>query len=77
MSRRARTLEKPPEKITRDVIEAKLRELRGEVDERVEEVKVPAIAIAVGVAVVTIAAAYWLGKRKGRKRQMVLEIKRI
>ena len=77
MSRRSKTLEKPPEKITRDDIEAKLRELRGEVDERVEEVKVPAIAIAVGVAVVTIAAAYWLGKRKGRKRQMVLEIKRI
>ena len=77
MSRRSKTLEKPPEKITRDDVEAKLRELRGEVDERVEEVKVPAIAIAVGVAVVTIAAAYWLGKRKGRKRQMVLEIKRI
>ena len=77
MSRRSKTLEKPPEKITRDDIEAKLRELRGEVDERVEEVKVPAIAVAVGVAVVAIVAAYWFGKRKGKKRQMVLEIKRI
>ncbi len=77
MSKRSKTLEKLPEKVTRDDIEAKLRELRGEVDDRVEEVKVPAIAIAVGVAVVTIAAAYWFGKRKGRKRQMVLEIKRV
>jgi hypothetical protein len=77
MSRRSKTLEKPPEKITRDDIEGKLRELRGEVDERVEEVKVPAIAVAVGVAVVAIVAAYWFGKRKGKKRQMVLEIKRI
>jgi hypothetical protein len=77
MSKRSKTLEKPPEKVTREDIEAKLRELRGEVDDRVEEVKVPAIAIAVGVAVVTIAAAYWFGKRRGRKRQMVLEIKRI
>jgi hypothetical protein len=77
MSRRSKTLEKPPEKVTRDDIEAKLRELRGEVDDRVEEVKVPAIAIAVGVAVVTIVAAYWFGKRKGKKRKMVLEIKRI
>jgi len=77
MSRRSKTLEKPPEKITRDDVEAKLRELRGEVDERVEEVKVPAIAVAVGVAVVVIVAAYWFGKRKGKKRQMVLEIKRI
>jgi len=77
MSKRSRTLEKPPEKITRQDIESKLRELRGEVDDRVEEVKVPAMAIAVGVAVVTVAVAYWFGKRKGRKRQMVLEIKRI
>ena len=77
MSKRAKTLEKPSQKITRDDIEAKLRELRGEVDERVEEVKVPAIAVAVGVAVVVIVAAYWFGKRKGKKRQMVLEIKRI
>jgi hypothetical protein len=77
MNAKAKALEKPGEKITRDDIEAKLRELRGEVDERVEDVKVPAIAIAVGVAVVTIVFAYWFGKRKGRKRQMVLEIKRI
>jgi hypothetical protein len=77
MSKRSKTLEKPPEKVTRDDIEAKLRELRGEVDERVEEVRVPAIGIAVGAAVVTIVVAYWFGKRKGRKRQMVLEIKRI
>ena len=77
MSPKSKTLEKPDEKITRDDIEAKLRELRGEVDERVEEVKVPAIAIAVGGTVLTIVAAYWFGKRKGKKRQMVLEIKRI
>jgi hypothetical protein len=77
MSPKSKALEKPGEKITRDDIEAKLRELRGEVDERVEEVKVPAIAIAVGAAVLTIVVAYWLGKRKGKKRQMVLEIKRI
>ncbi len=64
-------------KITRDDIEAKLRELQGEVDERAERAKVPAIAIAAGVALVTIAAAYWLGRRKGKKRQTILEIRRI
>ncbi len=77
MSKQAKTLEKPPEKVTRNDIEAKLRELRGEVDDRVEEVKVPGIAVAVGVAVLTVVVAYWFGKRKGKKRQMVLEIKRI
>ena len=75
MSRKATA--EVPEKVTRDDIEAKLRELRGEVDERVEGAKVPAIAIAAGVVVVTVLAAYWFGKRKGKKRQMVLEIRRI
>jgi hypothetical protein len=64
-------------KITRDDIEAKLRELRGDIDERVEEARTPAIAIAVGVAVVAVVAAYWLGRRRGRKRQTILEIRRI
>lgn len=64
-------------KITRDDIEAKLRELQGEVGERTEAAKVPALAIAVGVVVVTIAAAYLLGRRKGKRRQTVLEIRRI
>ncbi|HVJ98402.1 MAG TPA: hypothetical protein VNC41_16355 [Acidimicrobiia bacterium] len=64
-------------KITRDDIESKLRELRGEVDEEVEAVKMPAIAIAVGVAVATVVVAYWFGRRRGRKRQTVLEIRRI
>jgi hypothetical protein len=77
MSKSSKALEKPGEKITREDIEAKLRELRGEVDERVETVKVPAMAVAVGAAVVTIVVAYWFGKRRGRKRQMVLEIRRI
>ena len=67
----------PDKKITRDDIEAKLRELRGEVDEKVEVAKPPAIAIAVGVAVATVVVAYWLGRRRGRKRQTVLEIRRI
>jgi hypothetical protein len=66
---------KPP--ITRADIEAKFGELRGEVDERTEAVKVPAIAVAVGAAMLTVVVVFWLGKRKGKKRQMVLEIRRI
>jgi len=73
----AKTAVLPDRKITRDDIEAKLQELRGEVDQRAEAAKVPAIAIAVGVAVVTIAAAYLLGRRRGKKRQTVFEIRRI
>src|SRR4030095_985435 len=42
----------PDRKITRDDIESKLRELQGEVGQRTEAAKVPAIAVAVGVGVV-------------------------
>jgi hypothetical protein len=67
----------PPEKVTRDDIEAKLRELRGEVEERTESARTTATAIAVGVVMATIVVAYVLGRRRGKKRQMVLEIRRI
>jgi hypothetical protein len=77
MSPRTKTPEKPQTKITRADIEAKFAELRGEVDDRTQAVKVPAIAVAVGVVVLTVVTAYWFGKRKGKKRQMVLEIRRI
>lgn len=77
MSRKTKTPEPTTTPISRADIEAKFAELRGEVDERTEAAKVPAIAIAAGVAMFTVVAVFWLGKRKGRKRQMVLEIRRI
>ncbi len=77
MSRRSKTPEPVKAAITRADIEAKFAELRGEVDEKTEAAKVPAIAIAAGAAVLTVVVVFWLGKRKGKKRQMVLEIRRI
>jgi hypothetical protein len=77
MSPRSKTAEPVQAPITRDDIEAKFAELRGEVDERTDAAKVPAIAVAVGAAVLTVVIAFWLGKRKGKKRQMVLEIRRV
>jgi ABC-type spermidine/putrescine transport system permease subunit II len=66
-----------PEKVTRDDIEAKLRELRGEVDERVGSLKVSVTVVAVAVAVTAVVTAYWLGRRRSRKRQTVFEIRRL
>ncbi len=77
MSRKSKTPDKPHAPITRADIEAKFGELRGEVDDRTQAAKVPAIAVTVGVVVLTVVTAYWFGKRKGKKRQMVLEIRRI
>ena len=67
----------PSDPISRDDIEAKLRELRGDVDERVEAARVPGIAIAVGIVVGAVVVSYWLGRRRGRRKQTVLEIRRI
>ena len=67
----------PDRKITRDDIESKLKELQGEVTQKAEAAKMPAIAIAIGVVVLSIAVAYTLGRRKGKKRLTVLEIRRL
>jgi hypothetical protein len=64
-------------KVTRDDIEAKLRELRGEVDTRAQTAKTTGVAIVTGVIMVTLITAYVLGRRRGKKRNMVLEIRRI
>jgi hypothetical protein len=67
----------PAKKITRDDIEAKLRELQGEVDENIESAKSVVVPAAIGIGVLLVLLAYFFGRRSGRKRQLVLEIKRV
>ena len=67
----------PSQPISRSDIEGKLREIRGEVDSTASAAKVPVMAIA-GVAVVlVVGAAYLLGRRKGKKKSTVVEIRRV
>lgn len=65
------------EKITRGDIENKLREMRGDVEETAQEAKTPLLAIAGGVAVAIVVVAFLLGKRRGRRRSTVVEIRRV
>ena len=69
--------EAEPKKITRADIEAKLGELGGEVEGRVEQVKISAAVVLTAVAVTAVVVAYWSGRRRAKRRQMVLEIRRI
>jgi hypothetical protein len=64
-------------RITVDQIESKLRDITSPVEERVDQARsmVPVIAVAVGAAIVL--AAYVLGRRRGKKRTPVIEIRRI
>ena len=64
-------------KITRGDIENKLHEMRGDVEESAEAAKTPIMAIAGGVAVAIVLVAFLLGKRRGRRKSTVVEIRRV
>ena len=64
-------------KITRDDIEAKLRQVAGDVDDQVEAAR-PAIVTGAVVAVVAVGVlAYLWGRHRGRRRSAVVEIRRL
>jgi hypothetical protein len=63
--------------VTRADIEAKLKQIKGEADETVEEAKPYALMAAFAGVVVVILLAYLLGRRKGKKKTTVVEIRRV
>lgn len=65
------------QRITRDDIEAKFREIKGEVDETTEQAKPIAMVVGAVVVVGLVATAYLFGRRKERKRRTLVEIRRV
>jgi hypothetical protein len=63
--------------ITRDQIEAKFREMTGGVTDEVEGAKSQALAIGLAVVVVSVAVVYLIGRRRGRRRSTIVEVRRI
>lgn len=63
--------------ITRADIEAKLRAIRDGVEPIEQRAKTGAMAAAPVVAAILVLAAYLAGRRGGRKRRAVIEIRRI
>jgi len=64
-------------RITRADIEGRLRDMRGDVEETTEAARTPIMAIAGGVVVAVVLIAFMLGKRRGRRRSTVVEIRRV
>jgi len=64
-------------RITRDDLEAHFRELNGEVGAEVEAARSQLVTVGVAVVVVVVAVAYLAGRRRGRKRSTVVEVRRI
>lgn len=63
--------------ITRADIEAKLRAIRDGLEPMGEQAKGGLAAVIPAAVVVLVVGAYVLGRRKGRKRRAVIEIRRV
>ena len=63
--------------ITRADLESKLRELQGEVDETKESALSTAIAVGAVIAVGVVAVAFLFGRRRGKRRTTIVEVRRI
>jgi hypothetical protein len=63
--------------ITKADLEAKMRQLQGGVEEQKESALATAITVGAVVVVGVVAVAFWFGRRSGRKRSTVVEVRRI
>jgi hypothetical protein len=64
-------------KITRDDLEAKFREIKGDVDKRARAAKDTAMPFAIAGGLLVLFLVYLIGKRVGKKKSTVVEIRRI
>ena len=66
-----------PKEITRRDLETKFRELQGEVTSAGDSAKSYALIVGAVAAVAVVGVAYFLGRRKGRRRSTVVEVRRL
>ena len=66
-----------PQQIRRSDLEAKMRELQGEVTETRDAAATSLVTVGAVIAVGVIAVAFFLGRRKGKKRTTVVEVRRL
>jgi hypothetical protein len=63
--------------ITRADIEAKLDQLRGAAEPGTQKARGVGIAAVIAGGIVLVIAAYIFGRRKGRKRRTIVEVRRV
>jgi len=64
-------------RVTRADIEAKLKAIRDDIEPVGEQARGGLMAVAPVVVAVLVIGAYILGKRSGKKRRAVIEIRRL
>ena len=65
------------ERITRDQVEAKFRELTGEAAVEAEETKSQVVTVGLAIAVAAVALVFLIGRRSGRRKSAIVEVRRI
>jgi hypothetical protein len=66
-----------PTRITKDDLENKLRAFQGDIQDRVDDKKSTLMMVGGGALVVLLILFFLLGKRSGRKKTTLVEIRRI
>jgi hypothetical protein len=66
-----------PKEITRRDLESKFRELQGEVTSAGDSAKSYALVVGAVAAVAVVGVVYLLGRRRGKKRSTVVEVRRL
>ena len=66
-----------PKEITRRDLESKFRELQGGVETAGESAKLYALIVGAVAAVAVVGVAYFFGRRRGKKRATVVEVRRL
>ena len=67
----------PETRVSRDDIEAKLRQIQGDVETGVDTGRDFGRIAAIAGVVVAVGIVYLLGRRHGRKKRTIVEIKRV
>lgn len=66
-----------PKDITRRDLESKFRELQGDLESAGESAKSYAIVVGAVAVVAVVGIAYFLGRKRGKRRSTVVEVRRI
>ncbi len=65
------------EKITRQDLEDRLRGLQDDLTKQVDDAKQPLIAGGVAVGLILLVVFYFLGRRSGRRKNALVQIRRV